>query len=423
MSEEGHSESVDGAEATEGSVPPQDYAPPPAASEPPPPAAQVSAPPQDSTPKKKRKIDLKSRLSSVRASGSMALSSSPSGAERKSDPLAFPPPPATGSVPAPRLPGVGPLVKSAFAPPEPEKKASAVAQTIKVEVGEEIQQERAKTKKKSAIYITIAAVMAMVMGFFLGQARERGRAGNLAVEGAQGLATDVENANKTMSTLSDALRNAVDQLAIDEFPNDLEELLKTNHVDFDATKFKGRYVGGLPPEVFNPLLAYTNEIEKLNKQKDSLRNLLGAAKPQVEKYIAEKSKPTIKFAILFGKQGDNQIAELVPLKEPFQVKGDWPGKFTILQPADKGKTKESEVNRYTDKGKLDGEHALPIQPKSVAGFTDLTLIYKLRNALTDLRLMIEGNESPENPSLATDGLLKDGKELVEGLERVARAGG
>ncbi len=422
MSEEGHSE-VDGPDASEGSVPPQDYAQPPARSEPPAPAVQVSAPSDDGKPKKKRKIGLKSRLSSVRASGSMALSSSPSGAERKSDPLAFPPPPATGSVPAPRLPGVAPLVKSAFAPPEPEKKPTAVAQTIKVEVGEEIQQERAKTKKKSAIYIAIAAVAALVMGFFLGQARERGRAGNLAVDGAMGLAKDIETANNTMSTLSDALRNAVDQLAIDEFPNDLEEILKTNHVDFDASKFKGRYVGGLPPEVFNPLLAYTNEVEKLNKNKDALRNLLGAAKPQVEKFIAEKKKPTVKFAVLFGKQGDNPIAELVPIKDPFEAKSDWPGKFTILQPADKGKTKESEVNRYTDKGKLDGEHAMPIQPQSVAGFTDLTLIYKLRNALTDLRLMIDGNESPENPSAATDGLLKDGKELIEGLEKVARAGG
>ncbi|HHH31543.1 MAG TPA: hypothetical protein ENK57_24785 [Polyangiaceae bacterium] len=385
---------------------------------------QVSAPEPEPEPKpkkkKKRKIDLKSRLSSVRATGSMAARGSSAGVDRKSDPLSFPPPPTSG-VPAPKLPGVSaPVLSSPFAPPEPEKKVSAQAQTIKVEVGEEIVQERAKARKKTAIYVAIAAVVTLVIGFILGQTRERGRAGNLAIEGAEALATDVENANKTMSDLSDALRNAVEQLGNDEYPDALVEKLKTTNVDFSAENFQGRSVGGLPAETFNQLLAYTNSVEKLNKQKDTLRNLLGQAKPLVEKYVKEKKKPTVQFAVMFSKADKKDIARLMSVAEPFPVDGDWPEEFKLVTGSGK-KKEEIEVKMFD--GKIGTPKvALPVDPKTSAQFTDLTLLFKLRKALTDTRQLIDGVESP-NPSLQSDGLLRDGKKLIEGLKKVSRAGG
>jgi hypothetical protein len=80
------------------------------------------------------------------------------------------------------------------------------------------------------------------------------------------------------------------------------------------------------------------------------------------------------------------------------------------------------MDRFTGKGNL-GEDKLvvPSEPKSVAGFTDLTLIYKLRQALDDTRMLIDGQESPI-PQEQTDGLLKDGKQLEESLKKVGRAG-
>lgn len=384
---------------------------------------QISAPAPEPQPepkkKKKRKIDLKSRLSSVRATGSMAARGSSTGLDRKSDPLSFPPPPTSG-VPAPKLPGVSaPVLSSPFAPPEPEKKVSAQAQTIKVEMGEEVVQERAKARKKTAIYVAIAAVVTLVIGFILGQTRERGRAGNLAIQGADALASDVENANKTMSDLSDALRNAVEQLGNDEYPDALVEKLKATNVDFSADNFQGKSVGGLPPETFNQLLAYTNSVEKLNKQKDTLRNLLGQAKPLVEKYVKEKKKPTVQFAITFSKADKKDVAQLMPIAEPFEVEGDWPEKFKVTSGSGK-KKEEMEVDMFT--GKVgEPKVALPVDPKTTAQFTDLTLLFKLRKAITDTRELIDGVESP-NPSLQSDGLLRDGKNLIEGLKKVARAG-
>jgi len=329
--------------------------------------------------------------------------------------------PVSGGVPAPKLPGVSaPVLSSPFAPPEPEKKVSAQAQTIKVEVGEEIHQERAKARKKTAIFVAIAAGITLIIGFILGQTRERGRAGNLAIEGADALASDVENANKTMSDLSDALRNAVEQLGNDEYPTALVEKLKSTNVDFSAENFHGKSVGGLPAETFNQLLAYTNSVEKLNKQKDTLRNLLGQAKPLVEKYIKEKKKPTVQFAITFAKKDKKEVAQIMQLAKPFEVEGDWPEKFKVVSGSGQ-KKEELEVEMFD--GKVDKPKvAMPVDPKSSARFTDLTLLFKLRKALTDTRQLIDGVESP-NPSLQSDGLLRDGKRLIENLKKVARAGG
>jgi len=377
---------------------------------------------EEPKPKKRRKIDLKSRLSSVRSTASIAGSFA--GADQASDPLAFPPPPSTGSVPAPRLPGgiSAPMVSSPFAPPEPEKKPTAQQQVIKVDA-EDIQAARKKTSKKVAIYVAIAAIAAGAAGFLLGMTRERGAAGYRAIEGANGLATDIEAANKTMSDLSDTLRTAGESLGNEEYPDSLLEALKSMNVDFDASKFKGRSVGGLPAEVFNQLLTYTNGVDKLNTQKDTLRNLLGKAKGTVTKYWKEKKKPEVKFGILFGKQNKQMVAEFVPLKEPFEAKGDWPAKITVVQPAGKGKTKETEVGRFNGKGKIGSDKlVLPVAPKSVAGFTDITVIYKLRKALDDTRALIDGKESPI-PDQQTDGLLKGGKHLIEGMKKISQQGG
>ena len=65
--------------------------------------------------------------------------------------------------------------------------------------------------------------------------------------------------------------------------------------------------------------------------------------------------------------------------------------------------------------------ALPVDPESSSRFTDLTLLFKLRKAMNDTRNLIEGVESP-NPALQSDGLLRDGKRLIDGLKKVSRAG-
>src|SRR5690606_31394735 len=107
------------------------------------------------------------------------------------------------------------LVSSPFAPPEPEKKPVAQQQTIKVEMGEEVQQERKRASKRSAFIALLAALVAGVLAFFVGRTAERGAAGRAAVANAEALANDVIAANEKITAFSDALRQAQEKLSQD----------------------------------------------------------------------------------------------------------------------------------------------------------------------------------------------------------------
>lgn len=376
-----------------------------------------AAPPPEEAKTKRRKIDLKSRLSSVRGTGAVAATSD----RKSSDPLAFPPPPATGSVPAPKLPGVPPAgVSSPFAQPEPEVKQTAQQQTIKVEMGEEVVAARKKGRKKLALYVAITAVVCAGLGFQLGKIREQGAQGFKAVEGATGLSEDISAANKTMSGMSDAIRAALEALGTDEYPDDLAEVLKNTHVPFSSANFKGRAVGSLPAEVLTALLKYNTGVEKLNKNKDLLRNLVGTAKPQVIEFWAQKKKPVMTHAVIFTKNGEKVTASVGKLKEPFVIKEKWPANFTVVLGAGK-KAKEQESIRYKGGKFLEGDdkHGIPIDGKTVAKLTTRELVFKLRFALDDTKNLIDGVESPR-PDLASDGLLKEGERLIKGLKKIAQ---
>jgi hypothetical protein len=385
------------------------------------PAAPAFEPPPEPEPapkkkKKRRKIDLKSRLSNVRASGR-----SRSSGEGDSDAAAFPPPPTTGSVPPPKVLGPMPAVASPFAPPEPEEKPTAQQQTIQVDA-KEIHEARSAVKKKFSLYIAAAALAALIAGFFVGQTKARGDVGRKAVAGATALSTDIDAANKVMIDLSDALRQSIEELQADTYPEKLSEVLKATNVPFSGANYQGKGVGGLPGDVLQGLLAYTKGVDELNKRKDSLRNLLGAAKKQFEKYVAQKKKPVVNFSVVFTKQGGKMVAELVPNKKPFAMKDKWPEKYKVLRLVGK-KPKDVEVKMWKSGDKLTGDPppAVPMEERTVSTFTSQKLVFGLKKALIDTKALVDGNQS-QIPSEQTDGLIKDGERIVEQLKKVARAG-
>jgi len=442
----------EGAAHADPSVPPpaEPSVPPPAEPSVPPSAAEPSVPPMPagepevSAPppaasvapaggkKKRRKIDLKSRLSSVRASGSMAKAG-PS--DRKSDPLSFPPPPAS-SVPAPKIGAISssPLISSAFAPPEPEKKPTAQQQTIKVEVGEEIVQERKKASKRTAVLVAIGALVAGGLGFAIGGVQARGAFASKAKDGSKQLAENVDAANAELTKLSDGLRKANETIGIGEYPAELVELLKTTNVPFDAEMMKGKNVGQLPALAFNKLLAFSEGAQRVNDQKDELRKKLEAAKKPIETRIADSKAPKYKFGVIFTKKTDEKkndyfLAEILPLKtEIEQSTEEWPSELTLMQGKGKKPDERKEVAGvpWSGKGKIaEGENkpvivvggestAPPATPEGIK--VDLQL-QRMLTALRDMRILIDGNPSP-NPSLQSDGLIKTGEILSEELKKV-----
>ncbi|WP_438021294.1 formin [Sorangium sp. So ce315] len=336
--------------------------------------------------------------------------------------------PSVGGIAPP--PGISPGIPlPPFAPqprpviPTPPPKPTAAAQTIKVEVGEEVEQERRKASKRTALYAALAAVVGIAVGFTTGGAKERGDRGKAAVMGAGALEKDVRAANEKMQELNQKLEEANAQLAQKKFPTQLTTDLGAINIPFDATNLEGKQIGSLPGRVMRQLLAYTTSVQDLNKTKDSLKNLLSAAQGPVEKSWKEQDEPVVNFSVVFRRDGDKTLAELVPNKAPFPFGKDWPAKYTVtrLERTQQGmKPAEKEATRWT-RGDLAGGdlQVLPVDPQTVAAFTSEQIVFKLRSAMIDVRQLLAGNK--DNPVTETPGLIKEGDDLANELRKISLA--
>ncbi|WP_437604125.1 formin [Sorangium sp. So ce590] len=329
-----------------------------------------------------------------------------------------PPPGISPGIPLPPFaPAPRPVIQTS--PPKP----TAAAQTIKVEVGEEVEQERRKASKRTALYASLAALLGIAVGFAVGGTKERGDRAKLAIEGAAALEKDVRAANAKMEELTKKLEEGAAKLSQKSFPAELTTELGAINVPFDATNLEGKQIGSLPGRVMRQLLAYTTSVQDLNKTKDSLKNLLTAAQSSVEKSWKEQDEPVVNFSVVFRRDGDKTLAELVPNKAPFPFGKDWPAKYAVtrLERTQQGlKPAEKEATRWT-KGDIAGGdlQALPVDPQSVAAFTSEQIVFKLRGAMIDVRQLLEGNK--ENPATETAGLIKEGDDLANELRKVSLA--
>ncbi len=383
--------------------------------------------------KKKSKIDLKARLAKTMVGGTTpAAGSSPGapggGIPAPSDsnsgsaaaagsvrpPMGIVPP--AGLSPGIPLPPFAQQRQASAPPPKP----TAAQQTIKVEVGEEVEAERKKATKKAALYAAITAVVGIAIGYGVGKAAARSDRGAAAVKGAAALEADVKTANEKMTELRDKLSEAATKLQNKEFPDDVVSALGGINIPFDATNLDGKHVGDLPGSVLRSVLNYTSGIDDLNKTKDSIKNLLIQAKGPVTKSWAEAKEPVSNFSVIFRDGGSGKTyAEFVPNKEPFKWKGDFPEKYkiTMLQ---NNKPVEKEVARW-QKGSLTASDplAIPVDPVTTAGFTSDVIVSRLSAALYDLRKKLEGDESM--PTAPVVGLIKEGDDLAHNLHKISLA--
>jgi hypothetical protein len=395
---------------------------------------------------KKPKIDLKARLNKTAApSGPNAIPlpvpgpqsqpgsappppgsapSSPSGAMPRATPV--PPPMATPRGIAPPS-GMGlsqgiPLPIFGTQPrPQPAAPVKQQAQTIKVEVGEEIHEERKKATRKMILFAAIGAIIGGVLGFVWGGAKTKGDSAQATVRGSGEMFDEVKVANDKMKELSEKLIAADKKLQGKEFPDDLD--LNTIIVDFDGQKLEGRGVGGLPRNVLRMLFSFTANVSDLNKTKDSLRNLLVYAKPAVIKGWAEEKEPVSSFSVIFSGRGEGKMmADLVPNKEPFALSSkEWPASYTITKPektAQGIKGVEKKATRWT-KGDLTGNEpvAIPVDPLTTSALSGTETANRLARGMRDIREVLEGGGDPNNPD-AKPGLLKEGEELANELKKI-----
>jgi hypothetical protein len=396
--------------------------------------------------KKKSKIDLKARLGKTTTVGGInapavplpvpgsnpgGSAPPPSGGGFSSAPPgagAAPHPPAGGSVRPPPIgiappPGISPgipLPPFATQPrqaPAPAPKPTAAQQTIKVDVGEEVEQERKKSGKRALMAALAGALIGGLIGWVGGGAKAGGDRVKDAARGAGLIEKDVRAADAKMTELTEKLTDASAQLANKQFPDKFASELGAINIPFDTTNLDNRQVGSLPRNTLRNLLVYTSAVENLNKSKDSLKNILGAVQERITKAWKDEKDPVVNFSVLFRNDGPKTIAELVPNKEPFALKGDFPGTYSVTR-LENNKPAEKKATRWT-KGELVGSDpiAVPVDPKTTAAFTNDALVGQLSKAFRDLREQLEGNKN--DPTNEKPGLVKQGDDLAQELHKAS----
>ena len=394
--------------------------------------------------KPKKKIDLKERLrkpsTQVGLQPPTPMPSAPGSvpAAPSSEPgsHAFPsaPPsaPAVGAsaIPAPRPsqgiappPGLSPGIPlppfAQQARPQPAApKPTAAQQTIKVEIGEEIEHERKKWKGRVAMGAAAGALVGAALGFVGGGAKSTGDRARAAARGAALLEKDVKGTVDKLKDLNTKLGEASEKLKGKTYPEDLSAALSGLTIPFDSTNLDGKDVGSLSPRVFKRVLNFTQAVESLNKSRESLKNIVAIAKDPITKAWKEETTPVANFSVVFRSEGGKTVvAELVPNKEPFGWKGDYPGNYKVMR-LEGGRPAEKSATRWV-KGELPGNDltAIPVDPKSVAAFTSEQLIGKLIKGVYDMRIELDG--AKDNPTNETPGLVKMAEDLAIELKKAS----
>ncbi len=396
--------------------------------------------------KTKKKIDLKARLGKSTLTGMTSPAAlpipgpSPSGSglpPPDSGPGAAPSsaPGAAGTpvpVPTPSVrpampipmgiappPGILPPFAPQARPSQPkEAKPTAAQQTIKVEVGEEIHAQRKVATRNAAIAAFMGAVVGLGIGWVAGGSSEKGGRIKDAARGAGLLEKDVKAAGDKIKELDDKLNEASTKITAKEFPDGLVTALSSLNIPFDATNLEGKNIGSLSSKMLRSLLAYTSAVEDLNKDKDTLKNILGAAQVPMTKAWKEEKDPVANYAVIFSSAGDKKtVSELLPIKEPFGWKAEFPGSFTVTK-YENGKPAEKKVTRYL-KGEVIGNDPLgiPVDPKTTAAFSSDVLIQRVNKMIYDMRQNLAG--TPDDPTNPKPGLLKQSEDIAAELHKVS----
>ncbi len=304
---------------------------------------------------KKTKIDLKARLGRTTAMGMTAPGALPAPPPSGPGSGPMPPPsepgahgstapPASRPSTAPNMASVRPPpgISQGIAPPpglspgiplppfaqQPRQaapraeKPSAAQQTIKVEIGEEIHDERKKARRNAGLAAVAGVFIGLGIGFdrrrLLGDQDDRAKS---AARGAGALEKDVKEANDKLVDLDTKLTEAADKLNKSKvFPDDLSTALAGLTIPFDSTNLDNKGVNGLPNKVFKMVLNYTQACENLNKLREQLKNAAFSAKDPMTKAFKEEKEPVANYSVTFRSDSGAIVADLVQNKDNFAWK-------------------------------------------------------------------------------------------------------
>lgn len=325
----------------------------------------------------------------------------------------IPPPPGFARKPAP-MPSRGPAPISMAAPRASARPPAAIArpQGITVEMGEEVLEAQRRGRSKVMVLAAACVGIGLVVGFGVGKMAEAAAGADTAVMGAESLVKEIDESNIKLEGLGETLKKASDRVMANEFPGEEIEALGALEIPFSGTSLLGKGIGRFNASASTMLLQYANGVQSTLDQKEKIRRLFAAVKPQFDAVAAEKDAPTIKWAVAVTNGPKGPWAQ-VKMVKPFQVNDKkakdykWPDELEHA----KGKTA-----RYS-KGepKSDGSELMPVDPVSQANVCSENLQFKLVGALADLMGDLKGTDTPGHEKL---GLIELGEKTMDQLRKI-----
>jgi len=364
---------------------------------------------------KKPRIDLKARLGKAQAAAQVPVVP---GSRPSAGAGSVPPPPGIGG--APVVPATDPF----GAPVAPVPRASVPpAATIKIEMDDEVVRAHRKTGKRIAMVSIVTLLFGGLLGYFWGGRLEQSRQTGIAIEGAKGLAVDVERSQAKIKELSDKIGSAIGTLKEKKFPDTFSSDLGGLSIPFGAEKLEGRGIGKFNPRCLKLLFSYTQDVEALNDRKDALKNLFAGQKKAITDLLASSGNPKVSWAIFAQKSpAHGPLAFLAPIaaKDVFSYKDEkWPGKFQIM-----AGSQAVDTSRY-DKGDVFSSDTkvvtFPLDPDSIVSAFPNDVLNRVQSELSKTDEVLRGR--PEIPGVQDEspGVIKNGEALLVELRKIVNA--
>jgi hypothetical protein len=275
-----------------------------------------------------------------------------------------------------------------------------------VDTEEEFRAVRQSSKMKSIFLAAGTAVVGGLLGFAVGGLNEKNSVASVAVAGAKGLVSDIEEANKKVVELEQVVTAAGKGLKDGKYPDAEVKALGALNVPFDGTNLAGKGIGRFKPQVLTMLINYAETVAKVNTQKDKIRNLLSGSKPAVEELLAQGTNPTVRWGLTVQSGPQGPWGALSVLPAAFAVSGGWPAQVE----ASEGRA----VKRYSG-GDPNGQ-IIPVAPQTYNAVCPTDTLMRLRREVADLDKLMRGDQSI--PGQETDGVVEMGEAIKKQLASI-----
>lgn len=292
----------------------------------------------------------------------------------------------------------------------------AIAQSIKLDMGEEMIAAQKASSSKAKVMALGAGIVALVVGFGVGSLYNGNQGAKAAMEGAGLLVQEIGAANEKATEMNELLKSAAKKVKSGAFPAEEVEKLGGLDIPFDGTNLMNKGIGRYNSTATTLLLQYSTAVQNAKDQKDKVRRLLGGLKGHLDAAAAERANPSFRWGVKMegtpmGPVGKMVMLKPVPIKDAKDEKYRWPKEFEA------GSTK---LARYEGEELKSDPFTIPVEPETQELVCPENIAFRAMGALLDTSKDLEGDETPGSERA---GVIELGNKTMELLKKINSGGG